>query len=223
MEKNKSGGEGVGTKSHQRKKQNRENTGGRRQATAIYVDFNLRSLHPDIERIMSAVNIDFRRKNIFVKKKDMQCWQSSSKRILTCVNNNLCVQGVRLQLMYTLKEVEKRLCRHGKLSTIEFYDMPLPDIHLSVRTLKEVKVPTLESKASPEYSFVGYPTYLWKAYFIETTAVGWPRIDGLLKVAAESNALEVFGPYTYILDAPPQNMDPERAIAHITKCRYSMG
>ena len=214
------------TASNQRsgkKKKKSQNTGNQKNVTEIYVDFNLRTSYKDINRLIGAINIDLKRKNLRVRKKDMQCWQSSSRKMLISVNSGLCTRGLGSLLLHTLKECEKRLCRHGKLSTEEWYDKPMPHVNLSLRTMREAKVPATENSDGYEYSFTGYPPHLWKCYSIETTVADWPRINGLLNLATDTNALEALGPYAYILSTLPPRASLEQNKAYMKKCRYSCG
>jgi hypothetical protein len=206
-----------------RKKKGNDNSFQKKNVTEIYVDFNLRTTYKDINRLIGAINIDLKRKNLRVKKKDMQCWQSSSRKMLISVNSGLCVRGLASLLLHTLKECEKRLCRHGKLSTAEWYDKEMPQINLTLRTLREARVPDTENRDGFNYTFTGYPPHLWKCYSIESTVAAWPRLNGLLNLATDTNALEALGPYAYVLNALPPRPSLEQNKAYMTKCRYSCG
>lgn len=52
--------------------------------------------------------------------------------MLCGVSSGLCPAGVKQLLMHKLKELEKQLCGHDKLNTLEWYDQALPDINITL-------------------------------------------------------------------------------------------
>ena len=43
-----------------------------------------------------------------------------------------------------IKELKKKLCRHGKLNTIEWYDEPLPELNVMLKGIRPLKLPADE-------------------------------------------------------------------------------
>ncbi len=78
--------------------------------TAMYATLNLYTTYPDIQRLLNSVNVDLRKNKVKVSLKELQCWESSPKKILCGVNSNLCVDGIKQLLLHKLKELEKRMC-----------------------------------------------------------------------------------------------------------------
>lgn len=92
--------------------------------TSIYATINLYTTYYNIPTLVDSINIDLRRHKIRASLKDLQCWESSPQKMLCGVNSSLCATGVCQLLLHKLKQLEKRLCRHGKLNTLEWYDKP---------------------------------------------------------------------------------------------------
>ena len=73
------------------------------------------------------------------------------------VNSNLCVAGVQQLLSHRLKELEKKMCRHGRLNTLDWYDVPLPEIKVTLRPIRPLKLPNNEEEklVFPSTPFLG--------------------------------------------------------------------
>jgi len=106
-----------------------------RGPTSIYVTVNLFSSLADIQMIIESMNIDLRKSNIRISYKALQCWELQSKKMLCSVQSGLCVTGVKQLLLHRLKEAEKKLCCHGRLNTLQWYDKPLPEVNVSIQSI----------------------------------------------------------------------------------------
>jgi hypothetical protein len=87
------------------------------------------------------MNVDLRRHNVRVSLKSLQVWESNSKKMLCGVQSGLCPAGIHQLLLHRLKEREKKLCHHGQLDTLEWYDKPLPALNVTIRSIRELKLP----------------------------------------------------------------------------------
>ncbi len=76
----------------------------------MYATMNLYTTYPNIQQLLDSVNVDLRKNKVKVSLKELQCWESSPKKILCGVNSNLCVEGIRQHLLHKLKELEKSGC-----------------------------------------------------------------------------------------------------------------
>jgi hypothetical protein len=122
----------------------------------MYITLNLFSTIPNIKALLDSMNIDLRKSNVRVSLKSLQCWESNSKKMLCSVQSGLCVEGVKQLLLHRLKEMEKKLCRHGRRNTLEWYDKPLPAVHVTIRNIRELKLPN-NPKEREELSFDPFP------------------------------------------------------------------
>jgi hypothetical protein len=119
--------------------------------------------------------------------------------------------------------MEKKLCRHGKLSTLEWYDTPLPPVHVTIRNIRELKLP-LNPEEREELSFDPFPRSSKFAYFIEASDTAWVRLNPLITLMIETNDIfYAFGPSAFIMDVPPPTPGVERVRAHHKHGRISMG
>jgi hypothetical protein len=194
-----------------------------RGPTSIYVTVNLFSSLPNITTLLDSMNIDLRKSNIRVSAKALQCWESNSKRMICSIQNGLCVGGVKQLLLHRLKEMEKKLCRHGKLDTLEWYDKPLPEINVSLRSIRELRIPD-KAHDKDELSFDPFPRTSKFAFFLEASDFAWVRLDPLLRLMVETNDIQhAFGPAAFIMDVPGINPSMERTRAHQKHGRISMG
>ncbi|KAL3780888.1 hypothetical protein HJC23_009934 [Cyclotella cryptica] len=177
--------------------------------TSIYAIINLYTALPKISTIIEAMNIDLRRYNARVLLKPLQVWESHSKKMLCGVHNGLCIEGVKQLLMHRLKEMEKKLCRHGKMDTLEWYDSPLPAINVTTRTIRELKLPD-DKEERARLSFDSFPRSSKFAYFLEASDAAWNRLDPLLSIMVDTNDLsQTLGPSAFIMDVPG-NVSAER-------------
>ena len=131
----------------------RSNTKEDKGPTALYVNVHLGSHYPNMMNAITTLNIDLRKKNIRLQLKSVQCWNSASKRIIISTQTGLCEKGVKTVLVHRLKAIEKRLCRHGRLDPLKWYDAPLPEFNLTKRALREFMVPGSQA----EYTFSVFP------------------------------------------------------------------
>jgi hypothetical protein len=194
-----------------------------RGPTSIYVTVNLFSGLPDIRFLIESMNIDLRKSNLRVSVKALQCWESQSRKMLCSVQSNLCIAGVKQLLLHRLKETEKKLCRHGRMSTLEWYDTPLPDINVSIRTIRELRLPN-DPKEREQLSFDPFPRASKFAYFLEASDAAWIRLEPLLQTMIDTNDLmSTFGPSACIMEVPEANPNIDRVRAHHKHGRISMG
>lgn len=106
--------------------------------TSMYFTLNLYTALPNISALIAAMNIDLRKSNLRVSLEPLQCWESNSKKMLCGVQSRLCVAGVSQLLLHRLKEMEKKLCRHGRLSTLEWYNKQLPPVNVALCSIREL-------------------------------------------------------------------------------------
>ena len=84
--------------------------------------------------------------------------------MLCSVQSSLCTVGVKQLLLHRLKEMEKKLCRHGRLSTLEWYDKPLPEINVAIRSIRELRLPE-DPLEREQLSFDPFPRNSKFVYF----------------------------------------------------------
>ncbi len=203
----------------------KQNTPEEKGPTAMYATMNLYTKYPNIQRLLDSVNVDLRKNKVKVSLKELQCWESSPKKILCGVNSNLCVDGIKQLLLHKLKELEKKMCRHGRLNAIDWYDEPLPELIVSLRGIRPLKLP----KDEEEKSRLTFDTLPWEskmAYYLEASDSAWYRLEPLVDLQAETNMLSnTFGPSSYIMDVPPQTqkISIEKVRSHHRIGRISMG
>ncbi len=193
--------------------------------TAMYTTMNLHTKYPRIERLLDSINVDLRKNRVRVSLKDLQCWESSPKKILCGVNSNLCATGVRQLLLHKLKELEKKMCRHGRLNAIDWYDEPLPELIVSLRGIRPLKLPK-DDEETPRLTFDTFPWESKLAFYLEASDSAWYRLEPLLDLLIETNTLSsTFGPSAYILEVPAQNqkISIEKVRSHHRIGRISMG
>jgi hypothetical protein len=199
----------TGTKHHKTRKGSEKEDRG---PTSVYVTVNLYSSIPDIKLIIESMNRDLRKSNIRVSIKALQCWESQSKKMLCSVQSNLCLVGVKQLLLHRLKETEKKHCQHGRLSTLEWYNNPLPDINVT------------DPKERKRLSFDPFPCASKFAYFLEASDAAWLRIEPLLQTMIDTNDLmSAFGPSACIMEVPEPNPNIDWVRAHHQHGRVSMG
>ena len=139
------------------------------------------------------------------------------------VNGSLCVTGVQQLLSHRLKELEKKMCRHGKLNTLEWYDKPLPELMVSQRPIRPLRLPNNEEEKA-RLSFDPFPWESKLVYFLEASDNDWVRLDPLLQLFVETNDIvKTFGPSAYIMDVPDNKPSIEKVRSHHTIGRISMG
>jgi hypothetical protein len=124
--------------------------------TELWVYLSFMTQHPDIDDLVQSFNIDISPdEGIYCTVKTVQCWKSDARYILVCVNNHLCTLGVRSTLPGTFTDVRRKLCRRGKLDTVDWYDKPIPDFHVYARKMKPMRgIPETERE---ELGFDLYP------------------------------------------------------------------
>ena len=191
--------------------------------TSMYATINLYTAYPNIHKLVESVNVDLRKNRVRVTLKELQCWESSPKKMLCGVNSGLCATGVRQLLLHKLKELEKKLCRRGRLNALELYDEPLPELNVTLRGIRPLKLPT----EGDDRSRLTFDTFPWEsklAYHLEASDSAWYRIEPLLDLLVETNAISTtFGPSAYIMDVPGPKPSIERVRSHHRIGRISMG
>ena len=207
------------TKTSKKQEHNPENKG----PTSMYATINLYTAFPNIHKLIESVNVDLRKNKVRVSLKELQCWESSPKKMLCGVNNGLCATGVRQLLLHKLKELEKKMCRHGRLNTIELYDEPLPELNVTLKGIRPLKLPS----DGEERSHLTFDTFPWEcklAYHLEASDSAWYRIEPLLDLLVETNILSAtFGPSACIMNVPGNKTSIERTRSHHRIGRISMG
>jgi hypothetical protein len=191
--------------------------------TSMYATINLYTAFPHIQQLVDSVNVDLRKNRVKVSLKELQCWESSPKKMLCGVNSGLCAAGVRQLLLHKLKELEKRMCRRGRLNTIEWYDEPLPELIVTLRGIRPLKLPT-DGEDRTRLTFDTFPWESKLAYHLEASDSAWYRLEPLLDLLVETNLLSnTFGPSAYIMDNPGPKPTIERIRSHHQIGRISMG
>jgi hypothetical protein len=190
---------------------------------ALYITMRLRTNIPHFDSLLTSVNIDLRKLNIKVSRKTLQTWDSKPRKFLCSVNSNLCVDGVKQLLLHQLKEMEKRLCRHGKRSTVDWYDTPLPDLTITLRGLRPLRLPK-EEEERKTLTFEPFPWDSKLVYHIEADDMAWQRLEPLLDYLVDTNILaHTFGPAAYLLDAPNNYPSLDKVRAYHKHGRISIG
>ena len=110
--------------SHKHKKSKHHKETEDRGPTSMYLTLNLCSAIRNIPALLESLNIGLRKSNTRVTFKPLQCWAPHSRKMLCAVQSGLCTEGVKQLLLHQLKDMEKKLCRHGKLDTLKWYDKP---------------------------------------------------------------------------------------------------
>jgi hypothetical protein len=207
------------TKSSKKQENKLENKG----PTSMYATVNLYTAYPNIHKLVESVNVDLRKNRVRVSLKELQCWESSPKKMLCGVNSGLCATGVRQLLLHKLKELEKKMCRRGRLNAIELYDEPLPELNVTLKGIRPLKLPS----EGDDRSRLTFDTFPWEsklAYHLEASDSAWYRIEPLLDLLVETNTiLATFGPSAYIMDVPGSKPSIERVRSHHRIGRISMG
>ena len=200
-----------------------EKTENSKGPTSMYATVRLRTAIPQLDSLLTSINIDLRKLNIKVSQKPLQSWDSKPRKLLCSVNAGLCAQGVKQLLLHQLKEMEKRLCRHGKRDTIELYDMPLPDMIITLRGLRSLRLPKHEEERA-DLSFDPFPWDSRMVYHIEADDMAWQRLAPLFDYLIETNIIaHTFGPAAYLLDAPGANLSLDKVRAYHKHGRISIG
>jgi hypothetical protein len=190
---------------------------------AIYATMRLRTNIPPFDSLLTSVNIDLRKLNIKVSRKTLQTWDSKPRKYLCSVNGSLCADGVKQLLLHQLKEMEKWLCRHGKRSTIDWYDTPLPDMTVTLRGLRPLCLPK-EEEERKSLTFDPFPWDSRLVFHIEADDIAWQRLEPLLDYLVDTNVIaHTFGPAAYLLDAPNTNPSLDKIRAYHKHGRISIG
>ena len=200
-----------------------EHTNESKGPTSMYATINLYTTFSNIRKLIESVNVDLRKNKVKVSLKELQCWESSPKKMLCGVNNGLCATGVRQLLLHKLKELEKRLCRHGRLNAIELYDEPLPELNVTLKGIRPLKLPS-DGEERARLTFDTFPWESKLAYHLEASDSAWYRIEPLLDLLVETNILSAtFGPSACIMNVPGTKTSIERTRSHHRIGRISMG
>ena len=146
----------------------------------MWFTMSVRTKANDIEDILTGLNIDLKATvGVFASLKGVQCWKSLPKYMLTCVNSNLCAQGVHSILERSLIKEQRKQCKSGKLSTVDYYDKPLPPIRVYLKAMREIR--GLPDDEKEEYSIDPYPMSTRFVYYLEASKDAWSHLDKLLK------------------------------------------
>ena len=190
---------------------------------SMYATVNLFTSITNLGKLLEAINIDLRRSKVKLSLKDLQCWDSYPKKMMCGVNSTLCVAGVQQLLSHRLKELEKKMCRHGRLNTMDWYDVPLPELKVTLRPIRPLKLPNNEEEKA-RLSFDPFPWESKLVYFLEASDNDWFRLDPLLQLFVETNDItKTFGPSAYIMDVPDNKPSIGKVISYHTIGRISMG
>ncbi len=190
---------------------------------AMYFTMRLRTNIPQFDSLLTSVNIDLRKHNIKVSRKPLQSWDSKPRKYLCSVNSSLCADGVKQLLLHQLKEMEKKLCRHGKRNTLDWYDTPLPDMTVTLRGLRPLRLPK-EVEDRKSLAFDPFPWDSRLVFHIEADDTAWQRLEPLLDYLVETNILaHTFGPAAYLLDAPGPKQSLDKVRAYHKHGRISIG
>ncbi len=115
------------------------------------------------------------------------------------------------------------MCRHGQLNTIELYDEPLPELNVTLKGIRPLKLPS----DGEERSRLTFDTFPWEcklAYHLEASDSAWYRIKPLLDLLVETNILSAtFGPSACIMNVPGTKTSIEQTRLHHRRGRISMG
>ena len=169
----------------------------------LWFTYSVMTKYPEVSDMLIGLNIDIGSElGVRTSLKNVQCFESRAKYLLTCVNGNLCAQGVRAVLQNSLQREQKRLCLSGKLDTTEYYDRPVPEFLVYTKPIRPLKIPEAEREA---LSMDPYPQYSHMAYYIEAAESAWDLLEPLLDEYAESGRIvNDFGPSAFLLENPPQ-------------------
>lgn len=123
---------------------------------SIYITMWLHMTIPQFDSLLDLVNIELRKLNIKVSQKVLQSWDSKPRKMLCSVNGGLCIAGVKQLLLHHLKEMEKKLCQHGKRNKLNWYDTPHPELTVSLHGLRVLRLPREEIECK-SLSFDSFP------------------------------------------------------------------
>jgi hypothetical protein len=168
----------------------------------LWFTFSISTKYPNVEDMLVGLNIDLG-SDIGLRSslKNVQCFESRAKYMLTCVNSNLCAVGVRSILQRSLFREQRRLCMRSKLDSTEYYDRPVPEFTVYTKAIRPLKgIPEGERG---NLTFDTYPAYTRMAFHIEAAESAWDLLDVLLEEYATSGRIgEDFGPAAYLLESP---------------------
>eukprot|EP00956_Cyclotella_meneghiniana_P000640 scaffold692_cov55-Cyclotella_meneghiniana.AAC.2 len=174
----------------------------------LWFTFSILTKYPAVSDMLTSLNIDLGSElGIKCTLKNVQCFDSRAKYMLTCVNSNLCPQGVRAMLEHSLFREQRRLCMSGKLETTDYYDRPIPQIKVYVKAMRPLGgIPDNEKDS---LTFNVYPQYTRMAYHIEAAEADWTLLEVLLDEYADSGRIgNDFGPAAFLLENPPAEYKP---------------
>ncbi len=108
------------------------------------------------------------------------------------------------------------MCCHGRLNTVEWYDTPLPELKVSLRPIRPLRLPNNEEEKAC-LSFDPFPWESKLVYFLEASDNDWVRLDPLLQLFVETNDIaKTFGPSAYIMDVLDNKPSIEKVHYHHT-------
>ena len=168
----------------------------------LWFTFSISTKYPNVEEMLIGLNIDLG-SDIGLRSslKQVQCFESRAKYMLTCVNSNLCAVGVRAILQRSLFREQRRLCMSTKLDSTEYYDRPVPEFIVYTKAIRPLKGIPEGERAS--LTFDTYPAYTRMAFHIEAAEAAWDLLEVLLEEYADSGRIGGdFGPAAYLLESP---------------------
>jgi hypothetical protein len=119
--------------------------------------------------------------------------------------------------------MEKKLCHHGRLDTLEWYNKPLPELNVTLRSIRELCLPNNIAERD-QLSFGPFPRSSKFAYFIEAGDLAWVQLEPLIQVMVDTgDVAQAFGPAAFIMDVPGLNPCIERLRVHHKHIPISMG
>ena len=106
------------------------------------------------------------------------------------------------------------LCQDGKRNTVEWYDMPLPDMIIALRGLRSLRLPKNEEQRE-SLSFDPFPWDSRLIYHIEADDIAWQQLAPLFDYLIDTNIIaHTFGLAAYLLDAPWANLSLDKVHAY---------
>jgi hypothetical protein len=131
---------------------------------------------PTIPILLDSLNTYLWKLNIKVTLKPLQHWASNSKKMLCTVQSGLCTKEIKQLLLHRLKEMERKLCHHYTLNTLEWYDKSLYKMIVSLQTLRELWPPE-DPKECEQHTFDPFPYISKFVYFLEASDAAWVCLD----------------------------------------------
>lgn len=177
----------------------------------LWFTFSINTKYPAVLDMLVSLIVDLG-SDLGVRSllKNMQCFDSRAKYMLTCVNSNLCALGVRAILQNSLFREQRRLCKSNKLD-MDCYDQPVLEFLVYFKPIHPLK--GLPESERQHLTFDTYPFYNRNAFYIEAAAGAWDLLESLLEEYAESVRIaNDFGPAAYLLENPSPDRPPSLTV-----------